>query len=51
MTLEDVCFRLARPEDAETIFKITKASIDGLSEAASCRMNLNFERASKVMVA
>jgi GNAT superfamily N-acetyltransferase len=34
MTLEDVSFRPARPEDAETIFKITKASIGGLAGAA-----------------
>jgi predicted GNAT family N-acyltransferase len=31
MTLEDVSFRPARPEDAETVFEITKASIGGLA--------------------
>ena len=37
MTLEDVSFRPARPEDAETIFKITMASIGGLAGAAYSR--------------
>ena len=37
MTLEDVSFRPARCEDAETVFKITKASISGLAAAAYSR--------------
>jgi GNAT superfamily N-acetyltransferase len=37
MMLEDVSFRPARPEDAETVFEITKASISGLAGASYSR--------------
>lgn len=37
MTLDDVSFRPARPEDAETVFGITRASVGGLAGAAYSR--------------
>ncbi|MET4803955.1 hypothetical protein ABIA96_006559 [Bradyrhizobium sp. LB11.1] len=37
MTFDDVSFRAARREDAEAVFNVTKASIDGLARASYSR--------------
>jgi GNAT superfamily N-acetyltransferase len=40
MTLDDVSYRPARPEDAETVFDITRASIRGLAAASYSRTQI-----------
>lgn len=37
MTFDDVSFRAARREDAEAVFNVTKASIEGLARASYSR--------------